>query len=158
MSQLKAATPPRSARISGWNLKSWNDHFWLKMMVKSGLDKNILKFHVPLQRYQLTSQANSAFLGSFFCTGLQQLWRGTMNFNKKISRPLCSLSFLSPKGSFQDLNQKIWKEWATCSNFLLRVVIWHISLKCIEFSDKKLPLLCKALLGTTWSWHMILQK
>ena len=24
-------------------------HFWLKMMIKSGLEKNILKFHQPLQ-------------------------------------------------------------------------------------------------------------
>ena len=38
--------------------------FSLKMMVKSGLEKNILKFHEPLQRYLLTSQANSAILGS----------------------------------------------------------------------------------------------
>jgi hypothetical protein len=47
--------------------------FGLKMMVKSGLEKIILKFHVPLQRWLLTSQANSAFLGRFFCTGQQQL-------------------------------------------------------------------------------------
>ena len=40
--------------------------FGLKVMVKSGLEKIILKFHVPLQRYLLTSQANSAFLGRFF--------------------------------------------------------------------------------------------
>jgi hypothetical protein len=40
--------------------------FGLKMMVKSGLEKNILKFHEPLQRYLLTSQANSAFLGRHF--------------------------------------------------------------------------------------------
>ena len=46
-----------------------------KMLVKSGLEKNILKFHIPLQRYLLTSQANIAFLGRFFCTGQQQLWR-----------------------------------------------------------------------------------
>ena len=51
--------------------------FGLKMMVKSGLEEIILKFHVPPQRYLLTSQANSAFLGSCFCTGPQQLWRGT---------------------------------------------------------------------------------
>ena len=38
--------------------------FGLNMMVKSGLEKFILKYHVPLQRYLLTSQANLAFLGS----------------------------------------------------------------------------------------------
>jgi hypothetical protein len=47
--------------------------FGLKMTVKSGPEKNILKFRVPLQRYLLTSQANSAFLGRFFWTGQQQL-------------------------------------------------------------------------------------
>ena len=56
--------------------------FGLKMMVKSGLEKNILKFHVPLQRYLLTSQANSAFLGRFFCTGQQQLCKGMWNSKK----------------------------------------------------------------------------
>jgi hypothetical protein len=39
--------------------------FGLKMMVKSGLEKIILKFHEPLQRYLLTSQANSAFWADF---------------------------------------------------------------------------------------------
>ena len=41
----------------------------LKMMMKSGLEKFILKFHGGLQRYLLTFQANSALL----CTGQQQL-------------------------------------------------------------------------------------
>ena len=44
-------------------------HFWLKMMVKSGLEKLILKFNGGLQRHLLTCKANSAFLGRFFCTG-----------------------------------------------------------------------------------------
>ena len=44
-----------------------------KMMVKSGLEKISLTFHVPLQRYLLTTQANSAYLSRFFCTGQQQL-------------------------------------------------------------------------------------
>ena len=35
-------TPPRMVRIS---LKSWNDHFLLKMMVKSGLEKKY--FEIP---------------------------------------------------------------------------------------------------------------
>jgi hypothetical protein len=39
------------------------------MMVKSGLEKNILKFNGGL----LTCQANSAFLGRFFCKWQQQL-------------------------------------------------------------------------------------
>ena len=49
------------------------DIFDLKMMVKSGLEFFILKLNEPLQRYLLTCQANSAFLGRFFSTGQQQL-------------------------------------------------------------------------------------
>ena len=36
------------------------------MMVKSGLEKIILKFTGGFQRYLLTCQANSVFLGRFF--------------------------------------------------------------------------------------------
>ena len=46
--------------------------FDLKMMVESDLEFFILKFTEPLQRYLLTCQANSAFLGRFFCTRQQQ--------------------------------------------------------------------------------------
>ena len=52
---------------------SKNTIFGLKMMVKSGLEKIILKFHHGFQRYLLTCQANSANLGRVFCTGQQQL-------------------------------------------------------------------------------------
>ena len=55
-------------------------HFWLKMTVKSGLEKNILKFNGGLQCYLPTCHANSSFLGRFFCTGQQQLWRPSWNF------------------------------------------------------------------------------
>ena len=41
----------------------------------------------------LTSQANSAFLGRFFCIGQQQLWRGTWNFKIFFSRPLFTIIF-----------------------------------------------------------------
>ena len=57
--------------------------FDLKMMVKSGLEFFILKFTESLQRYLLTCQANSAILGRYFCTGQQQLWRGSVNFRIK---------------------------------------------------------------------------
>ena len=62
-------------------------------MVKSGLEKIILKFHGGLQRYLLTCQANSAFLGRFFCTGQQQLWRPSLNFKIIFSRPLFTIIF-----------------------------------------------------------------
>jgi hypothetical protein len=42
-------------------------------MIKSGLIFFILKLHWPLQRYLQSCQADSAFLGRFFCTGQQQL-------------------------------------------------------------------------------------
>ena len=64
-----------------------------KMMMNSGLEKIILKFHGGLQRYLLTCQANSAFLGRFFCTGQQQLWRPSWNFKIIFSRPLFIIIF-----------------------------------------------------------------
>ena len=52
------------------------------MMIKSG-HEFILKFTKPLQRYLLSCQANSAILGSYFCTGQQQLGKGLVNFKIK---------------------------------------------------------------------------
>ena len=48
---IKDYTPPRIATIFKWTkiLSLEITIFGLKMMVKSGLEKNILKFHVPLQ-------------------------------------------------------------------------------------------------------------
>ena len=40
--------------------------FGIKMMVKSGIEIFILKLNEPHQRYLLTCQANSVFLGQFF--------------------------------------------------------------------------------------------
>ena len=82
--QIYWSFTPARTKISSLEI----DIFGLKMMVKSGLEFFILKFTEPLQRYLLTCQANSAFLGRFFCTGQQQLWRGSMNFKIKNSRPL----------------------------------------------------------------------
>ena len=68
----------------------------LKMIEKSGLEKSILKFHLPFQRYLLICQANSVFLGRFFfCTGEQQLWRGAWYLKKNLDH--FSLSFLIQK-------------------------------------------------------------
>ena len=56
-------------------------------------------FQIPLYLSKIpsiTCQANKAFLGSFFCTGQQLLWRGKWNFRIDISR-LFSLSFFKPK-------------------------------------------------------------
>ena len=61
------------------------------MMVKSGLEKNILKFNGGLQRYKLTCPANSAFLGRFFYTGQQLLRRSLWNLKIFFSRPLFTI-------------------------------------------------------------------
>ena len=56
-------------------MEIWH-HFWLK------------------KRYLLTCQANSAFLGRFFCTGQQQLWRPLWNFKIIFSRPVFTIIFM----------------------------------------------------------------
>ena len=42
-------------------------------IVEGGLEFFVLKLDEPLQRYLLTCQAKTAFLGRFFCAGQQQL-------------------------------------------------------------------------------------
>ena len=59
-----------------------------------------MKFTEPLQRYQLSCQANSAILGRYFCTGQQQLWRGSVNF-KINSRPLFTIIFKLKNDNFK---------------------------------------------------------
>ena len=80
-------------------------------MVKSGLENFFLKFNGGLQRYLLTCQANSAFLGRLFCTGQQQLWRPSWNLKIFFSRPLFTIIF-KPK-MMSNL----------CKNFLC--IVWH---------------------------------
>ena len=89
------------------------------MMVKRGLEVSILKFTGPLQRYLLTCQAKSASLGRFFCTGQQRLWRGSMNFKMRNSRP--SPSYLSKKCQFQDSRflSTYWKSSSWCVQLTL---------------------------------------
>ena len=69
--------------ISKKKLDNFLSSFKLKMMVKISLDFFILKFYVPLQRYLLTCQANSAVLGRFFCTGQQATLKGHVGFQNK---------------------------------------------------------------------------
>ena len=70
--------------------------FELKMMVKSGLEFFILKFYQPLQRYLLTCQANSAFLGRFFALGSSNS-EGHRGISKYFFLDHFSSSFLSQK-------------------------------------------------------------
>ena len=72
-----------------------------KWWCKIGLEKIVLKSLVPLQRYLLTYQANSAILGQFLSTGQQQLWRRTWNFKLIFSillfTVICNLGYCNPK-------------------------------------------------------------
>ena len=86
-------TPARTLSISGIKSGVLKLSFLsLNMMVKSGLE-SILKLTKPL--HLLSCQANSAILGRYFCTGQQQLWRGSVNIKIKTknSRPLFTIIF-----------------------------------------------------------------
>ena len=95
----------------------------LKMMVKSGLEF-ILKLREPLQRYLLSCQANSANLGRYFCSGQQQLWRGSVNF-KINSRPLFTIIFKLKNGNFmtRDFSPLIKKVLAGVINLSVTTVV-----------------------------------
>ena len=99
----------------------------LMMMVKSGLEF-ILKFTEPLQRYLLTCQANQALLGRFFCTGQQQLWRGSVNF-KINSRPLFTIIF-----KLKNVNFKTW-DFSPLIPRVLSVVVINFELT-LSFNKK----------------------
>ena len=79
------------------------------MMVKSRLEF-ILKLTEPLQRYLLTCQANSALLGRFFCTGQQQLWRGSVK-SKINSTPLFTIIFKLKNVNFKTREFNLLIEW-----------------------------------------------
>ena len=88
-------TPTRTLSISGLKSRVLKlSLLSLKMMVKSGLEF-VLKFTEPLQRYLLSCHANSAIPGRYFCIGQQQLWRGSVNFKIKNSRPIFTIIFKS---------------------------------------------------------------
>ena len=117
----------------GWNFSISG----LKMMVKSGLECFILKFTEPLQRYLLTCQANSAIMGRFFCTGQQQLWRGTQDFKIKNSRPLFNIIFKPKmvKGVFSKPsgNRIVSKIFLSpIFHFVLVNGLWIIAILCLK--------------------------
>ena len=93
-------TPARTHSKSGLKSRVLKLSFLsLQITVKSGLEF-ILKLTEPLQRYLLSCQANSAILGRYFCTGQQQLWRGSVNFKINI-RPLFTIIFKVKNGKFK---------------------------------------------------------
>ena len=70
-----------------------------------------MKFHEPLQRYLLTCQANSAFLGRIFCTGEQQLSRlETQDFSPLIKWVLAGVLQLS----LTTINRSLSFAWLSC--------------------------------------------
>ena len=75
--------------------KIWHN-FWLKTVMKSGLEKNILKFNDGLQKFLLTCQANSAFLVRFFFLGSSNS-EGHCGILKRLFLDHFSPSFLSQK-------------------------------------------------------------
>ena len=119
--------------------------------MKSG-QEFILKLTEPLLRYLLTCQANSALLGRFFCTGQQQLWRGSVNF-KINSRPLFIIIFKLKNVNFKTrdfspliprvlsgVDYKVGQKTHVCSqlDFCQSHIFyinshWFFSLNCQEF-------------------------
>ena len=79
--------------------------FGLKVMVKSGLEKIILKFHVPLQSCCCPVQKNLPRKAELAWLVSRYLWRGTWNFK---------IMFL----------KVIWNRWL-CVSFNIR---WHLKL------------------------------
>ena len=120
-------------------------HFWLKMMVKSGLEKIILKFHGGLQRYLLTCQANSAFLGRFFCTGQQQLWRPSWNFKIIFSRPLFTIIF---KPKMVSNLRRIFCVLHGTKNLVVCLLTWLVHIRVAWIMEFHVPF-------STEYWHLI---
>ena len=67
--------------------------FGLKVMVKSGLEKIILKFHVPLQSCYGPVQKNLPREAEFAWLVSRYLLRGKWNFKIIFSRPLFTIIF-----------------------------------------------------------------
>ena len=67
--------------------------FGLKMMMKSGLEKIILKFHVHLQSCCSPMQKNLPRKAELAWLLSRYLWRGTWNFKITFSRPLFTIIF-----------------------------------------------------------------
>ena len=106
----KWPTPARTHSISGLKSRVLKFTFSAQNDSEKCLDFFILKFTKPLQRYLLTCQANSALLGRFFCTGQQQLWRGSVNF-KITSRPLFTIIFKLKNVNFRTRDFSPLIEW-----------------------------------------------
>ena len=148
------------------------------MMVKSGLEF-ILKLTEPLQRYLLSCQANLAILGRYFCTGQQQLWRGSVNF-KINSRPLFTIIFKLKNGNFMTrdfsplikrvlagvrvshskVNKVILLCWGYRFGFLL--MFWVVSVHEIGTFMSNLSvftnLMMRAIYGSIWKIILLLSE
>ena len=117
--------------------------FALKMMVESGLEF-ILKFTEPLQRYLLTCQANSALLGRVFCTGQQQLWRGSVNF-KINSRPLFTIIFKLKNVNFKTREFSPHIEWVLAGVMIDCMRALHLLLETHFTNNKNCAIVCQSI-------------
>ena len=68
-------------------------NFGLKMMVESGVEFFILKSYVPLQSCCCPVQNKSAQEAELAWQVSRNLWRGSVNFKIKKSRPLSTIIF-----------------------------------------------------------------
>ena len=99
-------TPARTLSISGLESRVLILSFLsLKMMVKRS-PEFILKFTEPLQRYLQSCWADNIY----FCTGQQQLWKGSVNF-KINSRPLFTTIFKLKNVNFKSRDFSPLIEW-----------------------------------------------
>ena len=125
-------------------------------MVKSGLEF-ILKLTEPLQRYLLSCQANSAILGRYFCTGQQQLWRGSVNF-KMNSRPLFTIIFKLKNGNLmtRDFSPLIKRVLAGVYNIFKKLRRFFFVLQDLlyEFVSRSISVL--SISGKVPIWEILL--
>ena len=123
----------------------------LKMMVKRGVELFILKFSEPLQRYLLTCQANSTFLGRFFYTGQQQPWTSLQNFKIKSSTPLFTFIFMSKMSYWSTF--KFWLNYRHCLSqkwyFVIKIALTYCEKKLFEWSRKTCEI---------WEWKLRIYK
>ena len=102
------------------------------MMMKNDLEFFILKFTKPLQRYLLTSQANSALLGRFFLHWAAATLKGLGEFqNEKI------LGHFSPSSRFNSAYQTS-SIWCEALYFMNRPPGTNLNLNIISKVKKRL--------------------
>ena len=104
-------TPARSHSISGLKSRVLKlTFFWLKMVVKSGLELFIFKFTEPLQSCCCPVQKNLPSRAELAWQVSRYLWRGSVNF-KINSRPLFTIIFKAKNVDFKTRDFIPLVEW-----------------------------------------------